>query len=248
MYDRLCDTAYRLTRATLLPNLRNSQYDYRDALRTELKRNGTWIDLGCGHDFLPLWFGQDARELDTTRWTVAGLDLDVESLGRHAGLRHRVMGSAECLPFATGSASLITANMVVEHLAEPSNFFREVSRVLQPGGRALLHTPNSKGYTTRLSRSIPGPLVKPLAKWLLSRAPEDVYPTHYRANTCADISVGARNAGLRMINCSLLDSSPQFYRVPPLMFGEVLLMRMAAVDKLAILRPCLLVTLEKVDE
>ncbi|MCJ7557488.1 MAG: methyltransferase domain-containing protein [Gammaproteobacteria bacterium] len=42
---------------------------------------------------------------------------------------------AEQLPFETASFDAVVANFVVHHLARPETVFREVNRVLRPGGR-----------------------------------------------------------------------------------------------------------------
>src|SRR5436190_2753845 len=135
-YDSVCARCYALCSRVLLPDLRNSQYVYRDALRRLLGSGaGTWLDLGCGHDFLPPWFEAAERHLDTTGWTVVGLDPDLSALRRHGGLRHKVRASAERIPLADGSISLISANMMVEHVEHPAALFEELGRVLAPGGR-----------------------------------------------------------------------------------------------------------------
>jgi SAM-dependent methyltransferase len=246
LYDAVCARSYEFLSRTILPDLRNSQYAYGDALRSLLASgSGTWMDLGCGHDFLPPWFRADDRKLDLRGWRVIGLDADLDALQRHGNLRHKIFGTAERIPVVDGSLSLISANMMVEHVEHPESLFAEIGRVLAPGGRALIHTPNLEGYTTRLTRAIPDSLLKPLAKALLNRASEDVYPTYYRANTEAAMRAAADRAGLRLVRCEHVDSSPQFYRVPPVMAMEVALMRLARRPRLASLRPCLIAVFEK---
>lgn len=231
-----------------MPRLVNSQYTYRDALRNALRgADGIWLDVGCGHDFLPPWMTAhaDARLDDAARWTVIGLDTDEAALRRHAGLRHRVLATGERLPFRDCSITLITANMVVEHVEHPRALFDELGRVLAEGGRALVHTPNRTGYTTALTRAIPAGLLKPLAAILLNRATEDVYPTYYRANTKAALTKCAADAGVTIAGFTFVDSSPQLFRIPPLMAVELLVMRLLRVTHLPQLRPCILAILEK---
>src|SRR5436190_1689026 len=81
--------------------------------------------------------------------------------------------SGEALPFTDGVFDLVTANMVLEHVAEPERLFREVERVLVPGGRFLIHTPNLHGYTTAVTRLLPDALLAPLAFLLHRRQSED---------------------------------------------------------------------------
>jgi hypothetical protein len=72
-----------------------------------------------------------------------------------------------------------------------------------------------------------------------------VYPTYYRANSQSALAAYAVDAGLTMADFAFVDSSPQFYRVPPLMAVELVLMRFLQVTHLPQLRPCILAILEK---
>ncbi|MBI3724080.1 class I SAM-dependent methyltransferase [bacterium] len=52
-----------------------------------------------------------------------------------------VTGDAHALPIATGSAGVVTLFEVLEHLSDPLQAFKEVSRVLAPGGMLVLTVP-----------------------------------------------------------------------------------------------------------
>lgn len=245
-YDGFCSRLYDRARQQLVPELANSQYAYRDRLRQLLaERSGRWLDLGCGHDFLPDWMEPEARSLDLGNWSATGIDLDATSIRRHRLLRHRVIGNVQRLPFADGHFNLVTANMVLEHVEWPHELFAELTRVLAPGGVLLLHTPNVRGYTTTLTRLVPDSLLKPLAAVLLGRQPEDVYPTFYRLNAEEDLRDAGRSSGLEMDACVHVNSSPQFMRVPPLMLLELLLIRTLRGPSLESRRACLLASFRK---
>jgi SAM-dependent methyltransferase len=244
-YDRFSDHAYARARSFIAPEVRNSQYAYAERLRSALAGSGRWLDIGCGHDFLPSWMRAADRNLPLERWRVIGIDMDGTALARHRGLRHRVIGSGEQLPFGDNTFDLITANMVVEHVADPAGLFAEIGRVMAPGGRVIIHTPNVHGYTTAVTRLLPERTLAPLARVLLRRRAEDVYPTFYRANSVADLRALAASSGLTIETCELLNSSPQAVRIPPLMVIELLLMRSLRSPRAAQLRACLLITLGK---
>ena len=244
-YDRLTDRAYGRARTLIAPEVRNSQYAYAERLRAALAGGGRWLDIGCGHDFLPPWMPASDRQLDLQRWSVTGIDMDAAALARHHGLQHRIIANGERLPFADGSFDLITANMVVEHVAHPDRLFGEVSRVLTHGGRVILHTPNAQGYTTAITRRLPQRTLVPLAQALLRRKEEDVYPTYYRANSADALRAVSARVGLIVEACEFVNSSPQAFRVLPLMVLELLLMRTLRAPRAARYRPCLLVTLRK---
>ena len=49
------------------------------------------------------------------------------------------------IPFSPSSIDTIVAGEVIEHLKEPYHFLRECHRVLKPGGKLILTTPNARG-------------------------------------------------------------------------------------------------------
>ncbi|WP_018618496.1 class I SAM-dependent methyltransferase [Spirosoma luteum] len=87
-----------------------------------------------------------------------GIDLLPERIEQiPAGVYHRaVAGSAAELPFEADFFDGIVAGEFVEHLADPDllSTFREFKRVLKPGGKILLTTPNPESYlVTKMGRT-----------------------------------------------------------------------------------------------
>jgi len=124
----------------IVPSLRHSQCIYEDVLFAHVGNTVRWLDLGCGHQVLPSWrFAQEKRLVETCAMVV-GVDTDGCSLSKHKSIRNLVMGEASALPFEADSFDLVTANMVVEHFDNPTQFFLEVHRVLSRGGLFIFHT------------------------------------------------------------------------------------------------------------
>jgi hypothetical protein len=123
--------------------------------------------------------------------------------------------------------------------------FEEIGRILAPGGRVIMHTPNVHGYTTAITRLLPDRTLAPLAQLLLGRRAEDVYPTFYRANSVPDLRRLAAGSGLVVETCELINSSPQTVRILPLMLMELLLMRSLRSRRVERFRACLLTTLRR---
>jgi ubiquinone/menaquinone biosynthesis C-methylase UbiE len=57
----------------------------------------------------------------------------------------------QALPFADASFDLVSCNHVLEHIFETENFLREIRRVLQPGGLAVVSVPNCAAWMSRLA-------------------------------------------------------------------------------------------------
>ena len=76
---------------------------------------------------------------------VAGLDLDLATL-RHAAVAYPGVPVAAAnlvaLPLADGAVDLVVSSQVVEHLWDQDAFVAECARVLRPGGRLVVTTPN----------------------------------------------------------------------------------------------------------
>jgi len=235
------DWLYDWLKRLLIPSLRNSQHVYAEHLHRRSAVARAWLDIGCGHDVVPQWLGVAANGLSP----LAGVDLDAVALRSNSRVRFAIVGNGESLPFADRSFDLVTANMVLEHVAVPDRLFREVARVLQPGGVFLVHTPNRSGYTTLLTRAIPQRLRASLAGTLHDRRAEDVYPTHYRANSAPVLRRLADRCGFEIPTLDYVLSSPQLIRVAPLLVPEMVLIAALQAQALAGMRPCLLATFRR---
>jgi SAM-dependent methyltransferase len=223
----------------------NSQFAYFDALKEVTGAACTWLDLGCGHQFVPTWVDATGRTLPPRGCRTVGIDMDRDAIRVHPSLRHRVIGTIERLPVREASADLVTANMVLEHVEDPGRLFEEVARVLKPGGTFLLHTPNRVGYTTRLTKLIPSGLRPAVARLLQGRKEEDVYRTWYRANTIPELNSLAGQAGFHVVDLRTVESSAQLYRVPVVGRLEEQWLKLIRRDALSAWRPCILARLGK---
>ena len=106
---------------------------------------GRALDVGCATGAL-------LSELRGRGWQIEGVEIN----GKQADYARRVRGLQvygqpleECsLP--AGAYTLITASHLIEHLRRPRSFLAEVRRLLAPGGRLFLTTPNIDGFQARL--------------------------------------------------------------------------------------------------
>jgi SAM-dependent methyltransferase len=236
---------YWSIRRVVAPQLRYSQYVYEDVLRKYVNPSVDWIEIGCGHAILPPWRSAQERELVANCRAVFGIDYDWPSLKAHATISKKLRGDVSRLPFREEACDLVTANMVVEHLDNPSIQFREIHRILRPKGIFLFHTPNAYGYGVLLSRLVPESIKGKLVQLVEGRQAQDIFETHYAANTEKSIRQLALAAGFEVMEIRLLMTDAIFAMIPPLALVELLWIRLLMSEPFRSLRSNFIVALRK---
>jgi len=107
-------------------------------------QRGRLLDVGCGN-------GAFLARMRDLGWRVAGVEPDpvAGSLARdHSGLAV-VVGTLDEANFEAASFDVITLSHVIEHVPDPGETIRECRRLLAPGGRLLMVTPNTRCLARR---------------------------------------------------------------------------------------------------
>jgi SAM-dependent methyltransferase len=97
------------------------------------------LDVGCGE-------GRFTAELVAAGVHGVGIDVAEEPLRRaraaHPGLDVQLIDAFGPWPLADASFDAVWAGEVIEHVADTAGWLSEIRRVLRPGGRLLVSTPN----------------------------------------------------------------------------------------------------------
>jgi SAM-dependent methyltransferase len=205
--------AYRDRYRAMRPGWRSSGEQIEALVRSHLSAQSQVLDLGCGRGGVVELFWRDVR-------LAAGLDPDVPSLAEHRAPGMAVIrGKGEHLPFVGESFDLIVCLWVLEHLDRPEVVFREVRRVLRPGGHFVFLTPNLRNpllLANRIAKALPQ-LQRRIVPRLYGRVEADTFPVRYRANTEASIRALATLCRLEIAELRVI-ADPTYLALNGLMF------------------------------
>jgi len=181
---------YRFEYKKVNPNWRTSLELYIDAIDHHVCSDTRILDIGCGHaDFLKTVY---ARTPNTY-----GIDPDADALEKNEIVKNKITGSAEKLPFPDSSFDIVVSAWVLEHLKNPLKTFKEIHRVLSPGGKVIFLTPNAWNFNVWMIRMVPEKFHDFFTQKLYNRQENDTYPKQYKINTLKKIDKILGAAGLR---------------------------------------------------
>ena len=100
---------------------------------------GCILENGCG-------VGMYVEHISPFGGKVIGLEYDFERAAEARQKSTQIINAAgESLPLPSGAFDLILSHEVIEHVQDDHAAIREMVRVLKPGGRAVIFSPN-RGY------------------------------------------------------------------------------------------------------
>ncbi len=211
----------------------------RQVVATLRSTDEALLDAGCGRTtpVLRRFQGKVKRLIGADLVEFTDVPEGIETY--NANLAH--------LPLADASVDVIMSRSVFEHLDDPDAVYRELARVLRPGGRVVFLTANLWDYGTMVARLVPNRHHAKVVKLVEGRAEEDTFPTAYRTNTRSDVDRLAASVGLQVKSFEYLSQYPNYLMFNGVVFFvgmcyEKLIARFHALRKL---RGWILVTLEK---
>jgi SAM-dependent methyltransferase len=212
---------------------------FRQRILARLRRDALVLDLGAGAGILP------QMDFKGSALKVCGIDLEPR-VRTNPLLDEGRQAAADQIPYENDTFDMVFSNNVLEHLASPVAVFREVHRVMKPGGFFLFKTPNVWHYVPIIARLTPQKFHHRIVGGR-GRESEDVFPKFYRANSRDAVVRLADSAGFDVVSIERLEGRPEYLR----MFGITYLAGLAyerlvnSVEAFAPLRVILIGQLQK---
>jgi SAM-dependent methyltransferase len=186
--------------------------EFHSMIAGQAATSGEILEIGCGpsnvtSDFL------------ATLGNLTGLDVS-EEVNQNRALSRALMFDGGRFPCEDHSFDLVVSNYVLEHVEFPETHFREVARVLRPGGAYVFRTPNLFHYVAAVSFLLPHRAHRVLANRLrrLPSAAHEPYPTFYRANTSRRLRSLLRCASLSTVEIRAIEKEPTYGRANIVLF------------------------------
>lgn len=102
---------------------------------------GHVLDIACGT-------GYGTKILSDRGYTVVGVDIDPDTIKfaqeNNSAAGEFRLGNAERIPADTDSFDLAVSIATVEHVPNDCSFIKELARVVKPGGKIILYTPQNR--------------------------------------------------------------------------------------------------------
>ena len=170
------------------------------------------LEIGAGP-------GNEFSEFLSHRGDVTGLDVDPD-VRTNRWLSETFVYDGREMPFADSSFDACCSNWVLEHVEHPADHFREIARILRPGGVYCFRTPNLWHYVSAGARLLPHFMHLKLANRLraLDETAHDPYPTFFRANTASVLRRLCSEAGLGVPSIQMIEAEPSYGAAHPLLF------------------------------
>ncbi len=182
----------------------------------------SWIDVGGGKSIFPNNRGL-AEKLARRCAFVVGVDPS-DNINENKLVHERARCRIEEYR-SDRFFDLATFRMVAEHIQEPESAVAALARLIKPGGKVVIYTPNRWSPVSIAAAVIPFRLHHSITNLLWQTKEEDVFPTVYKMNTRKRLRSLFENGDFRETGFAYLDNCSTFQRFRLSCFLELSLWR-----------------------
>lgn len=217
-------------------------HKYERKIEATINSSTILLDAGCGRTAPIL------RKFKDQAKSLIGVDLE-DPIGDLSDVKY-IKGDISTIDLPDNSVDVVISRAVLEHVLDPKAVFKEISRILKPGGSFIFLAPNLWDYVSLASKIIPNRFHKIIVSKTEGREMQDVFPAFYKANTYGAIKKLSKNNGLKIEEFEWLGQYPASF-----MFNSFLFLLATAYEKiiskigfLKFLRGWILVRVVKVEK
>ena len=142
--------ALEATGERFLPEMQGTialEHLHRYALAKDFAAGKTVLDIACGE-------GYGSSLLAGTAARVYGVDIAADAIAHAKVVYGRpnlefLVGRCAQIPLPDGAVDLVVSFETIEHHTEHEAMFKEIKRVLRPGGLMIMSSPDKSEYTER---------------------------------------------------------------------------------------------------
>jgi ubiquinone/menaquinone biosynthesis C-methylase UbiE len=186
-------------------------HEYQRRVEEAIDPGMSILHAGCG------WDKHRITEPHGADCTVVGVDLDPRVGPMFHG--EFLLADLADLPLEDDRFDVIVSEYVLEHVQDPVKTFREFSRVLRPGGRAIVLTPNLYSYKTLAARFTSHRVHEAAGRIRYGPGQEEeMYPTVFRCNTSERFRSVADQADLEIDSVTFVTNGPTWFQRVPVLF------------------------------
>ena len=179
---------------------------YHDLIARAVEPGMTVLDVGCGRGAIsPYPWHQHSN---VKLW---GIDPDPTAVENPHLESFTLLTDDPNWNISSGTVDLAIARYVLEHVDDPTAFFRNLSRVLKPGGKFIFLTPNRWHPAMIASHWLPFGLKQQILALTKRADPHDVFPTWYRLNSARAVKQAAQRCGLEIADLRTREIQPCGY-------------------------------------
>lgn len=151
----MTSTVLEKTKSGELPEIKTHEHPFRYSFTTCFKERaiveliekapqGQVLEMGCGSAYFATVL---RREFPESNFRYVGLDMSDDALRSAKSFLKKddvlLKGAVESMPLENSSIDTILYLDVIEHVNSDVDSLKEAFRVLKPGGRMIISTPNS---------------------------------------------------------------------------------------------------------
>lgn len=214
---------------------------YEKVILDHIGHGSVVLDAGCGRTAPVL------QKLVGYGKYLIGIDVCGLHKAEGNDFLYLIKSDLQTISLKDNLVDLVISRSVLEHVENPIEAYREIHRILKPGGHFIFLTPNFYDYASILAKLIPNRFHSRIVRLTEGRDEDDTFPTYYRSNTEQDIKRLAMITGFDVTWIDYLGQYPSYFMFSPMLFalGTLYDKMICAFDNLKYLRGWILATLKK---